>query len=236
MHLGILHTGHAPDAARATIGDYDSMFQRLLAGRGYRFTTWDVVDMAFPEDVDAADGWLISGSRHGVYEDHPFLPPLFAFIRAAHEAHVPMVGICFGHQAMAQALGGKVEKFAGGWAVGRQDYDLDGQTLRLNAWHQDQVVRAPDCATRIAGNSFCENAMLLYGTRALGIQPHPEFEDPMMEILIEQRGPGVVPQAQLDSARATLGSPDDNAALADMIDGFLRRAHAARLSRAEVDA
>ncbi|MGA0714206.1 MAG: peroxidase-related enzyme [Gemmobacter sp.] len=152
MHIGILQTGAAPDALRPDHGDYPDAFERLLAAEGFRFTTWRVEEMEFPPGIDAADGWLITGSRHGAYEDHPFIRPLEAFIRAALGAGVPVVGICFGHQIMAQAMGGRVERFAGGWAVGPTRYDFGGETLTLNAWHRDQVVAVPPGAEVIAQN------------------------------------------------------------------------------------
>ena len=146
MRIGILKTGQSPEVIRGALGDYDQMFERLLGGRGFDFDSYHVEAMQFPPDVHAADGWLITGSRPGAYQDHPFIPPLEDFIRAAYAAGVPVVGICFGHQIIAQALGGRVEKHKGGWAVGAQDYDFAGQTVTLNAWHQDQVVTAPEGA------------------------------------------------------------------------------------------
>ena len=131
MLIGILETGKAPDALVAEAGNYPDMFQGLLAGEGFKFRTYCVVDMQFPESVEACDGWILTGSRHGAYEDHPFIPPLEAFIREAYDKAIPMVGICFGHQIIAQALGGRVEKFKGGWNVGAQDYDFEGETIRL---------------------------------------------------------------------------------------------------------
>ena len=109
-----------------------------------------------------ADGWLISGSKHGAYEDHAFIPPLEDLIREIADQGLPLVGVCFGHQIIAQALGGKVEKFDAGWAVGRQTYEIDGDEYQLNAWHQDQVTRLPESATRVGTSAFCENAMLYY--------------------------------------------------------------------------
>ncbi len=143
MQIGILQTGHAPDALIAQTGDYPAMFARLLDGHGLTFRTWAVVDGEFPESIHDAEGWLITGSRHGAYEDHPWIPPLEDFIRDGYAARVPLVGICFGHQIIAQALGGKVEKYPGGWSVGPTDYDFGDETLTLNAWHQDQVVEKP---------------------------------------------------------------------------------------------
>ena len=99
-------------------GDYDALFRDLLAGHGFDFVTFAVLDGEFPASVEDADAWLITGSRHGVYEDHDWIPPLEALIRKIDARRLPLVGVCFGHQIIAQALGGKVEKFKGGWSVG----------------------------------------------------------------------------------------------------------------------
>ena len=224
MQIGILQTGHAPEAITAELGEYSDMFERLLAGQGLSFVRYDVVDMDFPESVRAADGWLITGSKHGAYEDLPFIPPLEDFIREAYAAHVPVVGICFGHQIIAQALGGKVEKFSGGWAVGPTTYHMGGRDLSLNAWHQDQITELPEGAEVIGGNDFCRNAALAYDDRILTVQPHPEFTAEMIRMLIEQRGRGVVPDARLDEALARLGAPTDSAAMAQQIADFFKQA------------
>jgi GMP synthase-like glutamine amidotransferase len=223
MLIGILQTGAAPEALRTGLGDYPDLFVRLLAGQGFDFRTWDVEHMDFPASVAAADGWLITGSRHGAYEDHPFIAPLEAFIRAALGAGVPVVGICFGHQIMAQAMGGRVERFAGGWSVGLTDYDFVGKTLRLNAWHRDQVVAAPPDADVIATNPSCAIAGLAYRRGpGLSVQAHPEFDARFIEGLMQTRGPGLVPNERLAAARGRLGQPADQPALAARIAEFFR--------------
>lgn len=226
MKIGILQTGHAPDALRAQ-GDYPEMYAEMLGGHGFTFANYPVVEMEFPASVRECDGWVITGSRHGAYEDHPFIPPLEQFIRDALDAKVPVAGICFGHQIMAQALGGKVEKYKGGWSIGPTEYDFGGETIRLNAWHQDQVVTPPPGAETIASAPFCEYAGLAYGKTGWSIQPHPEYDSDFIQGLIDHRGRGVVPDAQLDDAQRRLKLPVDNARIGDQIANFLIAAHAA---------
>ena len=223
MRIGILQTGQAPDDLKRDLGDYPDLFRKLLSGHGFSFQTWHVENGAFPATVQDADGWLITGSKHGVYEEHAFIAPLEDFVRRAYAAKVPMVGICFGHQIIAQALGGKVEKFHGGWAVGPQDYDFDGERLTLQAWHQDQVTMIPAGAKVLAGNDFCENAALVYDDRALTVQAHPEYDDGFVDGLIKTRGRGKVPDPVLAAASARMGGPLHNARIADRIAAFFKR-------------
>jgi GMP synthase-like glutamine amidotransferase len=226
MKIGILQTGLAPDVLADEMGDYPDMFARLLAGHGFTFQTWRVVEGQFPASVTECDGWLITGSRHGAYEDHPWIPPLEDFIRNAYAARVPLVGICFGHQIIAQAMGGRVERYPEGWAVGATDYDFDGHTLRLNAWHRDQVTQVPPMAQVIAANSFCANAALLYDDRALTVQAHPEFRPEFINGLMRARGKGLVPDDLMAKAEARLSLPLNDQAMADRIAAFFELARA----------
>jgi GMP synthase (glutamine-hydrolysing) len=205
-----------------TTGDIFAQFERMLDGNGFTFETYDVVDMEFPASISACDGWIITGSKHGAYEDHPFIPLLETLIRDVYAADIPLVGICFGHQIIAQALGGKVEKFAGGWAAGRTTYDWNGEALALNAWHQDQVTELPADATVYATNDFCQNAALVYGNRIFTTQPHPEYGAQFMGGLVEFRGKGVVPDDMLAQAHANLDKPVDNPRIAAQIARFFK--------------
>ena len=220
MKIGILTTGHRPDSL-PQFSNYAGMFAELLEGQGLEFENYDVVDGVFPSGVDAAEGWLITGSRHGAYEDHPWIPPLEGFIRDAYAARVPLVGICFGHQIIAQALGGTVEKYSDGWAVGLREYDFGGETLALNAWHQDQVTELPEGAEVVASNAFTPYAGLVYGDRAFSVQPHPEFGHAFVQGLMDTRG-AAVPAPLLAAAQAKLGAPVDQPRLAEMIGTFFR--------------
>lgn len=223
MKIGILQPGHAPEEVRATLGDYPDMYERLLAGNGFTFARWYVVDGDFPAGPEDADGWLIGGSRHGVYEDHDWLPPLEELARDIAASGRPLIGVCFGHQLIAQAFGGRVEKYAGGWAVGRTLYDFGDEHLALNAWHQDQVIELPEGAQRIASNDFCTNAAMAIGDNLFSLQPHPEYTAEMLEALFAYRAETAgVPAAIVDSARARIATPVDNEAMADRMAGFYK--------------
>ena len=231
MIIGILQTGHLPEDLSRVEGDYAAMFRRLLAGRGFTFRTWDVVDMEFPDGVGAADGWIITGSRHGAYEDLPFIAPLERLIRDIAEAGSPLVGVCFGHQIVAQALGGRVIKYPGGWALGLRRYRVGGTELALHAWHQDQVVELPPGATVLGTSEMTDHALLAIGDRILTIQPHPEFERSMVEGLITHRAGAIDPDL-VRAAADSLDAPNDNGVLGAWMADVLTGAPATRLPRA----
>jgi len=223
MHIGLLQTGHVAETLIPKHGDYDSIFQIFLAGRGLTFTNYPVVDDVFPESADACEGWLITGSKFGAYEDHDWIPKLMDLVREIHARELPLVGICFGHQIIAQALGGRVEKYSGGWAVGPKRYDFnDWGALTLNAWHQDQVVTLPEGAEVIAQNDFCRYPALAYGSSILSLQPHPEIRPAYMQGLIEERGPGIVPEAILKDAAEAIETPLHEAFVAEKIAAFFK--------------
>ena len=226
MKIGILVTGHPPDELYDQFGGYDGMFHALLDGNGFEFQTYSVVDNLFPEDAHQANGWVITGSRYGAYEDHPWIPRLEQLIRDIQKTGNPLIGACFGHQIIAQALGGKVEKFSGGWAVGRTDYAFDGQNVTLNAWHQDQVTQVPEGAEVIGTNTFCENAMISYGDTIWTVQAHPEFGNDFIQGLIETRGKGVVPDALMQAASNRTSAPDDNGKIGRYMAEFLKKERA----------
>ncbi len=223
MKIGILQAGRTPPELREAHGDYDDLYKHLLADRGFEFDTYPVLDGVFPTGPEAADGWLITGSRYSVYEPHEWIAPLEEFLRQTYDAGVPIVGVCFGHQILAQALGGRVEKFDGGWSVGAVDYQIEAEPEKrtVMAWHQDQVVELPALAKVTGQSAHCKYAMLAYGTRAISVQPHPEFSAEFMRDLIEARR-DVLPAEIAENALATLDRELNSVRLADQFEAFFK--------------
>ena len=221
MRLGVLQAGHAPKNMISNLGDYDELIKNFLKGFGFQFNVYSVVDMDFPKDPSSADCWIISGSRHGVYDNLPFIEPLEKLITDIYTKNVPLIGICFGHQIIAKAFGGKVEKFKNGWCVGLTKYNLEGKSIYLNAWHQDQIVAPPENSKILGSNSFCKYAFLSYGSNIFSVQAHPEFNNEFIRGLIQHRGKGLVPQTLLDKASEKLQEKNSNHLIAEKIGEIL---------------
>lgn len=224
MRIGILETGYPPPEVIDTHGRFAVLFEALLAGYGFTFDVYDLQEMQFPTGPEAAEGWLITGSRHGAYEDHAFIPPLEDLIRDIAAAGKPLVGICFGHQIIAQAMGGKVEKYSGGWAIGHHAYrDADLGEVALTAWHQDQVVRVPEGARVTATSPFCDVAGLVYGDKIYTVQPHPEFSGDILKAYSKaKRVQNAYPPEMIAGAVQAADLPLDQKAYADQIAGVLK--------------
>lgn len=185
--IGILETGRPRAELQARFSSYAEMSAVVLQDSKADLipVTYAVLDGEMPRSIDDCEGWLITGSPHGVYENLDWMIALKSFLQACLKAKKPVVGICFGHQILAAAAGARVEKSPKGWGVGCHDYKAEPEliaalgggddSLTLLAVHQDQVITCPEGARVLAGSDFCENAILAYGDHALSIQPHPEF-------------------------------------------------------------
>ncbi len=229
LKLGVLRTGRPPKPAIPQFGTYPDMFMDLLGRDAYDWRVYAADEGEYPAAPEDCDGYIVTGSAAGVYEDDPWIGQLLDFLRAA-KGRAKLVGVCFGHQAMAQAFGGRVVKSPKGWGVGAHDYSVvsrepwmdEGPSIRLPASHQDQVVEKPPGAEVWAASDFTPFAALAYRDQpAISMQPHPEFLPDYARALIQARRGKVYAPDEADRAVASLGGPDDRARVGRWIGAFL---------------
>ena len=232
MRIGILKTDQVREDLVGEFGEYPDMFMALLApvDPELEFVVYDVEQGEYPGDIDEVDAYLMTGSKSSVYEDKEWIHRLSDFVRELHEHRKKLVGICFGHQMVAHALGGRTEKSDKGWGVGAHEalfhripewHDGEDPEFVLLVSHQDQVVETAPGTEVLAGSDFCENAVCQLGDHILTLQGHPEFikaySDQIMELRREQIG-----EERYHGGKESLARPLDRERVADWIVKFLR--------------
>lgn len=233
MLLGILQPDHVRPELAPLFGEYPDMFISLFKriNAPFQYKVYNVIGDEFPASPSECGAWLITGSRHGAYDDFPWISKLMEFIRECRLFEKPIVGVCFGHQVLAHALGGKAEKSEKGFGVGVRTVSVksrkDWMQPYLKAFsllysHQDQVTLLPPDAEALAGDDFCPNALFSIGRAALGIQGHPEFsaayEKSIMDSRVERIG-----KARYEEAVASLQKHTDEKTVGRWIVNFLER-------------
>ncbi|RYE10122.1 MAG: type 1 glutamine amidotransferase [Hyphomicrobiales bacterium] len=234
MKLTLIQPTDVPAPLRDRFGAYHLMFERMFGAEGFAFETIKLSEGQKLPDPAGLEATLIMGSAAGVYDTHyEWMAPLRDYIRAAYAARTPMVGICFGHQIMADALGGDVRKSDKGWGLGRHVYGVRSRPAQLGGdlpefaiacSHQDQVITPPGEAETFLASDFTPHAGLLYRNgAAISLQPHPEFADDYTLALAELRR-GKAPDELIEQAIASVSRQSDSAEIAGYLAAFLRRA------------
>ncbi|MGE0883234.1 MAG: amidotransferase [Blastocatellales bacterium] len=198
MKIGLLECDHVREDLLPIAGDYRQMFADLFARHApqLELVNFDVRNGEFPASVDACEAFVCTGSRFSAYDAEDWIRELKNFLRQLRNADKPFVGICFGHQVLAEALGGKVEKAEQGWGIGVHSLNV----TRTESWmqpeqaacgiqysHRDQVVRLPEQSVLLGESDHCPVAMYRVGETMLGIQGHPEFPAAYVEALVRGR-------------------------------------------------
>jgi GMP synthase (glutamine-hydrolysing) len=234
MRLGLLQCDDVAPELRDSHGNYPQMFERLFhrVDPSIEFRVWRCLNGEIPGDIDAVDAWLTTGSKYGVNDDLPWIDELEAFIRRLWKAGKPLVGICFGHQLMAKALGGEVVKSARGWGVGLSFNRVTERAGWMVPWqpifglvvsHQDQVERLPPGARVLGSSDFCPFYLMQLGEHFLGIQGHPEFSRAYSRDLMELRR-SLVGDERVERGKESLAESTDDTLMVQWILAFLRRA------------
>ncbi|MBF0623170.1 MAG: gamma-glutamyl-gamma-aminobutyrate hydrolase family protein [Magnetococcales bacterium] len=198
MKIGYLRVGFVPEDLQAEYGDYFPMFQALLRVHApdIELRLYEIQHGEWPASVDECDGYLCPGATNSVYENLPWMPPLVAFVQEVYRQKVPFVGICFGHQLIAHALGGEVKRAETGWGLGVRTLmfkgkepwmDGDAEQINLCFTHQDQVINLPPGGRIIASADHCPIAALTVDDHLIGFQGHPEISPVYLRTLMRSR-------------------------------------------------
>jgi len=221
MRIGILLVGRASEDLVNQYGTYAEMLVALINSEEkiFEFKTFNILDVDFPGGHLECDGLIITGSPHGVYEELPWMKTISQLINDIYNASLPILGVCFGHQLIAQALGGDVEKSKKGWGLGLHTYQIDNKSgymgnlaeeITLNICHQDQVTNLPRGAVVYARSDFCEYAGFYIKDKVLTMQAHPEFLVDFTKDLLSARRDVTIPKEFVDPAMVGL---EDNPGL-----------------------
>lgn len=234
MNIGILKCDQIREPLMAEHGKYPEMYATLFQSvdSSINFTVFDAEHGELPTDIHAADAYLITGSHHGVNDGFPWIEQLEDFVRTLHAAQKKVVGICFGHQLIAKALGGKVMKSPKGWGIGMSQNEIfqhkqwmspSQKQFNLLVSHQDQVVELPPEAEVLAGSDFCPNYMMQIGSNLFTIQGHPEFTKEYTRDLMMLRK-DIHQEQEIARGLQSLELTEDDALIAQWIVQFLKAA------------
>ncbi|MFK7940728.1 MAG: type 1 glutamine amidotransferase [Roseovarius sp.] len=220
MRICILETDTYADLPFDEAETISEMFQSWLSPSlsEAKWSSVAVHDGEALPDPQLYQGYLITGSRYGVYDDLPWMAPLSEFIRDLKTLEIPVIGVCFGHQIMAHAFGGRVEKSDAGWVLGAETY---GDQTAF-AMHQDQVLDVPPCASTVVGSARCGIAQIEYEFPAMSVQYHPEFSAAFMASLLDLYGNDEIHPKLIEAARATLRDQTHVESIADDFAQFFR--------------
>ena len=233
MKLGILNAIH-PDSSKVNWGGspVDAYIRFLeTAHPDFTYTGYNVAQGIFPAAPEENDAYIITGSPNGAYDPDPWIARLGQFIRDGYAGGQKFVGICFGHQMIAQALGGRVQKWPNGWGFGRRTFTINqskswmnGRPDHLSLYfaHQDQVTKLPPGAELLASDPFCAIDMYSIDGRILGIQGHPEFTTAIMEDLFTLLKDKIEPAVWDTAVQSTRHGRPDNELVAQWIVNFLQ--------------
>jgi GMP synthase-like glutamine amidotransferase len=230
MRIGILVTNTDDSAfARRQPKDGEKFADLIHAVRpGWEIVAYSCIDNVFPARVEDCNGYVITGSPASVNGKEPWIANLLAFIRKLDAARKPTAGACFGHQAIAKALGGEVAKSERGWGFGvaethftrHEDWmEPKADRLRLFAAHTEQVTKLPPGAVLLGGDAFCHVGSFKVGEHFFTTEYHPEMTPGFFTALADEFS-GAIGQEMATKAQQQAKGQVDNALFAEWMARF----------------
>ena len=227
--IGILKPGSTFADMILRFGDYDAWFRRALG---------DDVECVVHEpgtrlpDPESAEGWIVTGARDSVTSPGPGTGSLLDWIRDVARREVPLLGVCYGHQVVCEALGGRIERHPGGWEIGTTEVELTAagredplfaglpDRFRVQTTHEDYAALLPPDATLLAVNPHTEAQAIAVGPTVRGVQFHPEVTEEIARDFVDRRRHLVAAEPAVEA------SPHAAGILANFVDGFVRKRRA----------
>jgi GMP synthase (glutamine-hydrolysing) len=214
-------------------GSYLDMFVRLFSfiKHNVELIPFDVRFNNYPDDWGIFNGFLTTGSSFSVYEDVPWIQELKNFTCKLYESGHKFFGVCFGHQLIAESLGGKVAKAPQGWMVGVKQTDIilnkswmDPQSSHcmVISSHQDQIIQLPPKAEVIGFSEGCPYSMIALADHFVGFQGHPEFSKAYALPLMESRQDRI-PKKIIQEAKQSFEISPEQHMLASWIFNFFNQ-------------
>lgn len=230
LRIGLLLCDHLDDDVAAQVGDYTELFPAIFEPAGVDLRVYEVTRGELPQSLEECDGWIVSGSRRSTYEDEQWIHDLEELVRRLVDERRKLVGICFGHQMTAQALGGTVERADVGWGVGVKSFEVIApptwmepvEEFTVLMSHRDQVTVLPEGAELIATAEYCPVGAYRIGDHVFCVQGHPEFVPELSRILMGKRR-DVIGGDVVDTALATLDGRIDGGRIVAWMAEFFRR-------------
>ena len=231
MTIGLLLCDHLDPEVADAVGDYTELYPKAFGRVGLDLRIYEATEGELPSSLDECDGWITSGSRRSSFEDEPWIHAVADLQRALAEARRPQVGICFGHQLLARALGGEVQQAPVGWGVGGRTFEITGpapwmdpapERFTILMSHRDQVTRLPEGAELVAGAEYCPVGAYRIEDHVFCVQGHPEFVPELSRILMERRRE-TIGHDVVDAGLASLEGSLDQDLVVDWIGRFFTR-------------